>query len=109
MSFTEVLAAARARPRAEKRRLPYAVVSERSGAKMSPTGYTAEQMEFLNRFLPPGTVIEMWSPIEAYGAAAVLEQLLKEDRASRTPRSVDHPSSTDDTGRCVQPDRPESE
>lgn len=80
MSFPEVLAAARALPRAEKLQLMHALVDDVGGEEASAQPTDAEA-DLLKKYFPPGATLEIHTPLECYAAAAALEELLKQEKA----------------------------
>lgn len=86
MSYPEILDAARALPRDEQVQLAHALLE-------SEPGPVAEVPEYLRGFPehlwplipPPGTVVEVWSPLATTDAAgwAEIEKMLAEIEAGR--------------------------
>lgn len=75
MSFTEILDAVKAMPRCEQVSLIQTLKEE--------VGEASSDEELLAKYFPPGVVFEVFTPFDNGEAAAILERMLAEDKASR--------------------------
>ena len=75
MSFSEILDAVKAMPRGEQVSLMQSLKEE--------VGELTPDEELLTKRFPPGVAFEVYTPFDNGEAAAILERMLAEDKASR--------------------------
>ena len=75
MSFSKILDAVKAMPRGEQVSLMQSLKEE--------VGEVSSDEELLTKRYPPGVAFEVYTPFDTGEAAAILERMLAEDKASR--------------------------